>query len=55
VIRESLNFDPTKRPTAVRPSGDGPISRVVKALTGQGSKATSEPEADKPESKPDAA
>ena len=27
VIRESLNFDPTKRPSVTRPSGDGPSTR----------------------------
>jgi hypothetical protein len=35
LIRESLNFDPTKRSAVTRPSGKGPISRIVKALTGQ--------------------
>ncbi|GFG55627.1 PE-PPE domain-containing protein [Mycolicibacterium agri] len=34
VIRESLNFNPPKRPLGIRP-GNGPLSRIVKTLTGQ--------------------
>ena len=35
IVRDSLNFDPTKQPSATRPSGDGPLKQIVKALTGQ--------------------
>ncbi len=35
VVRDSLNFDPTKHLPATRPSGDGPLKRIVGALTGQ--------------------
>ena len=42
VIRESLNFDPTKRPAATRPGGDGPLKRIVNALTGQRPKPAAE-------------
>jgi len=39
VIRESLNFNPPKRPSGIRP-GNGPLSRIVKTLTGHRPKAT---------------
>lgn len=35
VLRDSLKFDPPKPPSAVGPSGDGPLKRIVNALTGQ--------------------
>ncbi len=34
-IRESLNFDPTKRPSGLAPNGEGPLKKVFNALTGQ--------------------
>ena len=41
--RESFKANPESRPFGIRP-GEGPVSRVVKALTGQRPKAA-EPEA----------
>jgi hypothetical protein len=35
IVRDSLNFDPSKRPAATQPSGNGPLRQIVKALTGQ--------------------
>jgi hypothetical protein len=35
IVRDSLNFDPSKRPAATPPSGNGPLRQIVKALTGQ--------------------
>ncbi|RDH76226.1 PE-PPE domain-containing protein [Mycolicibacterium moriokaense] len=35
VIRESLKFDPPKPLASLRPSGDGPLKKLVGALTGQ--------------------
>jgi hypothetical protein len=34
-LRESLTFDPDNRPFGIRPAGDGPLKRIVNALTGQ--------------------
>ncbi|HEV7850203.1 MAG TPA: PE-PPE domain-containing protein [Mycobacterium sp.] len=34
IVRDSLSFEP-KPPAATRPSGDGPLKRIVNALTGQ--------------------
>ncbi len=49
--RESLNFTPGDRPSVLRPNGEGPLKRIVNALTGQRPKSA-EPEAndDAPES-----
>jgi hypothetical protein len=53
VIRESLNFDPTKRPSVTRPSGDGPLKRIVNALSGQRpTSATDTTAGDESESEP---
>jgi len=55
--RESFKATPENRPVGIRP-GEGPISRVVKALTGQRPKpAATEPEAEnnEPENKAPAA
>jgi hypothetical protein len=38
-LRESLKFDPANRPSALRPNGEGPLKRIVNALTGQRPKA----------------
>jgi hypothetical protein len=35
IVRDSLNFDPSKPLAGLRPSGDGPLKRIVNALTGQ--------------------
>ena len=35
VLRDSLKFDPPKPPSGTRPSGDGPLKKIVGALTGQ--------------------
>lgn len=56
--RESLKFDPADRPSVFRPNGEGPLKRIVNALTGQRPKpAAAEPEAknDAPESSAPAA
>ena len=34
-LRESLKFDPNKGPFGIRPNGEGPLKRIVNALTGQ--------------------
>jgi hypothetical protein len=34
-IRESLKFDPPNRPSPTRPSGGGPLKKIINALTGQ--------------------
>ncbi len=52
-LRESLKFDPDNRPFGIRPNGDGPLKRIVNALTGQRPNAA-EPEANKDESEPKA-
>jgi PE-PPE domain len=53
--REGLKADPSHRPLGIRP-GEGPVSRVVKALTGQRSKSASQkPVAHEPEGQDDAA
>ena len=44
--RESLNFKPGDRPSVFRPNGEGPLKRIVNALTGQRPKSA-EPEAKK--------
>jgi hypothetical protein len=38
-LRESLKFDPANRPSVLRPNGEGPLKRIVNALTGQRPKA----------------
>jgi PE-PPE domain len=35
VLRDSLKFDTPKPPSATRPSGDGPLKKIVGAMTGQ--------------------
>jgi PE-PPE domain len=40
VLRDSLKFDPPKPPSGTRPSGDGPLRKIVGALTGQPDKST---------------
>jgi hypothetical protein len=58
VLRDSLNFGPTDRPSATRPNGYGPLKRIVDALTGQRPKPAAEtPAADdqKPEQQDEAA
>ena len=52
MIRESLNFDRAKRPSVTRPSGEGPLKRIVNALSGQRSKPAAESETDKPADEP---
>ena len=48
-IRESLKFDPPNRPSSTHPSGDGPLKKIVNALTGQRPKDdTADKAADKP-------
>jgi hypothetical protein len=42
--RESLKANPDRRPFGIRP-GEGPVSRIVKALTGQRPEPASAPEA----------
>ena len=42
VIRDSLNFDTTKQPSATRPTGNGPLKKIVNALTGQPHKDATE-------------
>lgn len=44
-LRESLQFKPGDGPFGVRPSGDGPLKRIVNALTGQKPKSEAAPEA----------
>jgi hypothetical protein len=39
-LRKSLHFSPDNRPSSIRPNGDGPLKRIVKALTGQKEKDT---------------
>jgi hypothetical protein len=41
VLRESLHFDPPKPPAGTR-SGDGPLRKIVGALTGQPKKSTTD-------------
>jgi hypothetical protein len=49
--RESLNFKPGDRPSVLRPNGEGPLKRIVNALTGQKPKtAETETSNDAPES-----
>ena len=43
-LRDSLKVDPSKRPSALRPNGDGPLKRIVNALTGQRPKPVTEAE-----------
>ena len=45
-LRESLKFDPNKGPFGIRPNGEGPLKRIVNALTGQQPKP--KPEAAEP-------
>jgi hypothetical protein len=45
IVRDSLNFDPSKRPAATPPSGNGPLRQIVKALTGQKPNTTTSTEA----------
>ena len=57
-LRESLKFDPDNRPFGIRPNGDGPLKRIVNALTGQRPEPTAETQAaddQKPEQKDEAA
>ena len=35
LLRGPIKFDPPQRPSAVRQNGDGPLKRVINALTGQ--------------------
>jgi hypothetical protein len=35
LLRSPIKFDPPQRPSAVRQNGDGPLKRVINALTGQ--------------------
>jgi PE-PPE domain len=51
-IRESLKFDPPNRPSATRPAGDGPLKKIVNALTGQRPTADAAGTDDKTEAKP---
>ncbi|MDT5101844.1 MAG: hypothetical protein QOC76_5581 [Mycobacterium sp.] len=55
IVRDSLNFDPSKRPAATPPSGNGPLRQIVKALTGQKPNTTTSTEANNEESKTPAA
>jgi PE-PPE domain len=58
VLRDSLKFDPTDRPSATRPNGDGPLKRIVDALTGQRPELAAETQAaddQKPKQKDEAA
>jgi hypothetical protein len=52
IVRDSLNFDPSKRPAATPPSGNGPLRQIVKALTGQKPNTTTSTEANNEESNP---
>lgn len=45
-LRESFKFDPDNQPLGIRPSGDGPLKRIVNALTGQRPKAAGTQAAD---------
>jgi hypothetical protein len=45
-LRESLKFEPSKPLAGLRPSGDGPLRRIVNALTGQKPKADAEAESE---------
>jgi PE-PPE domain len=42
LVRDSLKFGPDNRPSAIRSSGDGPLKRIVDALTGQRPKPAAE-------------
>ncbi len=58
LLRDSLKFEPKNRPSATRPNGDGPLKRIVDALTGQRPEPAAEPAAaddQKPEQKDEAA
>ncbi len=57
-LRDSLKFEPEKRPPATHVNGDGPLKRIVDALTGQRPKPAAETQAaddEKPEQKDEAA
>ncbi|WP_123023240.1 PE-PPE domain-containing protein [Mycolicibacterium stellerae] len=44
-LRESMKFDPAKPLAGLQPNGDGPLKRIINALTGQESKTTTSAEA----------
>lgn len=46
-LRESLDASKDNAPFGIRPNGEGPLKRIVNALTGQRPKADAAPEADK--------
>ena len=47
LLRGPIKFDPPKRQNAVRPNADGPLKRIVNALTGQRPEPAAEPEPEK--------
>lgn len=53
--RESFKADPDHRPLGIRPNGDGPLKRIVNAITGQRPKPETKDVAPKPEQEQDAA
>ncbi|HEX3289499.1 MAG TPA: PE-PPE domain-containing protein [Mycobacterium sp.] len=55
VVRDSLNFGTHKSPLGVHPDGEGPLKKIVSALTGQRPNTAGETASDAPAAKDDAA